>query len=80
MGLEEKVAKPGNTKDNASQTWTLCTHAFYDLTHVSPVVFMFLLKEYYYYGMISSPFNASNCCLKWDLMMMSAKGLLNWFN
>ncbi|KAK7356137.1 hypothetical protein VNO80_15403 [Phaseolus coccineus] len=50
MDLEEKVAKTGNTKDNASQTWTLCTHAFYDLTHVSPVVFMFLLKEYYYHG------------------------------
>ncbi|ESW16981.1 hypothetical protein PHAVU_007G200000 [Phaseolus vulgaris] len=50
MDLEEKVAKTGNTNDNASQTWTLCTHAFYDLTHVSPVVFMFLLKEYYYYG------------------------------
>ncbi|XP_052731277.1 uncharacterized protein LOC108324334 isoform X3 [Vigna angularis] len=50
MGLEEKVAKTCNTKDNASQTWTLCTHAFYDLTHVSPVVFMVLLKEYYYYG------------------------------
>ncbi|TKY52290.1 Exonuclease mut-7 [Spatholobus suberectus] len=50
MGLEENVAETGYTKDNASQMWTLCTHAFYDLTHVSPVVFLFLLKECYYYG------------------------------
>lgn len=52
MGLEENVAE---IKDNGSQMWTLCTHAFYDLTHVSPVVFLFLLKECYYYGMMSSP-------------------------
>ncbi|KAK7392066.1 hypothetical protein VNO78_20493 [Psophocarpus tetragonolobus] len=50
MGLEENVGKTSNTKDDASQIWTLCTHAFYDLTHVSPVVFLFLLKECYYYG------------------------------
>ncbi|KAH1229581.1 Werner Syndrome-like exonuclease [Glycine max] len=50
MSLKENVAKTGNTEDNASQMWTLCKHAFYDLTHVSPVVFLFLLKECYYYG------------------------------
>lgn len=46
MGLEENLAET----DSASQMWTLCTHAFYDLTHVTPVLFMFLLKECYYYG------------------------------
>ncbi|KAL2325579.1 hypothetical protein Fmac_024637 [Flemingia macrophylla] len=50
MGLEETVEVTSNDKDNASQMWTLCTHAFHDLTHVSPVVFMFLLKECYYHG------------------------------
>ncbi|KAG4908652.1 hypothetical protein JHK86_057136 [Glycine max] len=50
MGLEENVAKTSTTKDDASQMLTLCTHAFYDLTHVSPVVFLFLLKKCYYYG------------------------------
>ncbi|XP_020209370.1 uncharacterized protein LOC109794324 [Cajanus cajan] len=50
MGLEETVAETDNNKDNASQMLTLCTHAFHDLTHVSPVVFMSPLKECYYYG------------------------------
>ncbi|KAJ1383486.1 Ribonuclease H-like superfamily [Sesbania bispinosa] len=50
MGLEENAAEIGNKKDNDCQTWTLCKHAFYDLTHVSPVVFLFLLKECYFYG------------------------------
>ncbi|RDX91573.1 Exonuclease mut-7-like protein [Mucuna pruriens] len=50
MGLEENVVETSNTKDSNSQMWALCPHTFYDLTHVSPVVFLFLLKECYYYG------------------------------
>ena len=53
MGLEETVVGIGSKKDNACQMWTLCPHAFYDLTHVSPAVFLFLLKECYYYGMVA---------------------------
>jgi len=46
MGLEENVAEGDN-----KERWTLCKHTFYDLSNVSPVVFMFMLKECYYYGM-----------------------------
>lgn len=45
MGLEENVAEVDN-----KERWTLCKHTFYDLSNVSPVVFMFMLKECYYYG------------------------------
>lgn len=38
--------------------WTLCLHSFSDLTHVSPVVFVYLLKESYFYGMINPPCTA----------------------
>ncbi|XP_061369829.1 uncharacterized protein LOC133312614 [Gastrolobium bilobum] len=50
MGLDENEAEVCNGKDDACQMWTLCTHAYYDLAHVSPVVFLFLLKECYFYG------------------------------
>lgn len=33
---------------------TLCLHAFSDLTHVSPLVFLYLLKECYIHGKVSS--------------------------
>lgn len=32
---------------------TLCLHAFSDLTHVSPLVFLYLLKECYIHGRVS---------------------------
>lgn len=51
MGLAEHVAEIHNKKDHA--TSTLCLHAFSDLAHVPPVVFLYLLKECYFYGMIS---------------------------
>ncbi|XP_028779545.1 uncharacterized protein LOC114735925 [Neltuma alba] len=50
MGLEETAADILGKKDHAFLSSTLCMHAFYDLTHVSPVVFLFLLKECYFYG------------------------------
>ncbi|KAF8098282.1 hypothetical protein N665_0269s0008 [Sinapis alba] len=41
MGLDpEEAESPG----------TLCLHAFSDLTHVSPLVFLYLLKECYLHG------------------------------
>ncbi|KAL1341448.1 hypothetical protein AAHE18_09G087500 [Arachis hypogaea] len=48
--LEKTVLKMGTKKDNAVGMGTLCTHAFYDLKHVSPAVFLYLLKECYFYG------------------------------
>lgn len=58
MGVEGNLAEVDNKEDSDCQRWTLCKHTFYDLAHVSPVVFMFMLKECYYYGMILwfSPF------------------------
>ncbi|KAK4282732.1 hypothetical protein QN277_014076 [Acacia crassicarpa] len=50
MGLEDNAAEILDKKDHACQSSTLCMHAFYDLTHVSPVVFLYLLKECYFYG------------------------------
>ncbi|KAK7277991.1 hypothetical protein RJT34_23012 [Clitoria ternatea] len=50
MGLEENVAEAGNSEDDGGRMWTLYKHAFYDLRHVSPVVFLYLLKECYFYG------------------------------
>ncbi|XP_054813756.1 uncharacterized protein LOC129314350 isoform X2 [Prosopis cineraria] len=50
MSLEENALEVPDKKDHACQASTLCTHAFYDLTHVSPVVFLYLLKECYFYG------------------------------
>ncbi|XP_019428957.1 PREDICTED: uncharacterized protein LOC109336675 isoform X1 [Lupinus angustifolius] len=50
MGLEENMTKIENKKDKDCQARTLCTHAYYDLAHVSPVVFLHLLKECYFYG------------------------------
>ncbi|EEF49941.1 3-5 exonuclease, putative [Ricinus communis] len=47
MGLEETI---DIKKDKANQTLTICLHAFSDLTYVSPVVFLYLLKECYIHG------------------------------
>ncbi|XP_050224551.1 uncharacterized protein LOC126674188 [Mercurialis annua] len=44
MGMDREVC---NKKDTAL---TICTHAFSDLTSVSPVVFLYLLKECYIHG------------------------------
>ncbi|XP_058770427.1 uncharacterized protein LOC131644054 [Vicia villosa] len=50
MGVEGNLAEVDMKEDSACQRWTLSRHAFYDLAHVSPVVFMVMLKECYYYG------------------------------
>jgi hypothetical protein len=62
MGLEENVVEV-DSKEDSDCEWTLCKHTFYDLSHVSPVVFMFMLKECYYYGMNLFFCNANVCCL-----------------
>ncbi|XP_059440089.1 uncharacterized protein LOC132172583 isoform X3 [Corylus avellana] len=50
MGLEERVADLHNKKDKTDQTGTICVHAFSDLSYISPVVFLYLLKECYIHG------------------------------
>ncbi|KAH7835353.1 hypothetical protein Vadar_025392 [Vaccinium darrowii] len=36
--------------DRTNKARTICLHAYHDLSHVSPVVFLYLLKECYAYG------------------------------
>jgi hypothetical protein len=55
MGLEERVAGLPNKKDKTDQTGTICVHAFSDLSYISPVVFLYLLKECYIHGMLFLP-------------------------
>lgn len=50
MGLEERVTELHNNKDKTHQAWTICMHSYSDLSCVSPVVFLYLLKECYAYG------------------------------
>ena len=56
MGVEENAGQIIGKMGHACQSSTLCMHTFYDLTHVSPVVFLYLLKECYFYGMVSPPY------------------------
>ncbi|PON89518.1 hypothetical protein TorRG33x02_146620 [Trema orientale] len=56
MGLEETLEELHMIKDKDTdrektmQTLTVCKHAFFDLTYISPVVFLYLLKECYIHG------------------------------
>jgi hypothetical protein len=50
MGLDSKEADLEVIRDEKSEANTVCLHAFSDLTYVSPVVFLYLLKECYKHG------------------------------
>ncbi|XP_031269534.1 uncharacterized protein LOC116128004 [Pistacia vera] len=50
MGLEERFAGQHIDGDKTDQPWTISVHAFSDLTYISPVVFIYLLKECYIHG------------------------------
>ncbi|KAK9293341.1 hypothetical protein L1049_021333 [Liquidambar formosana] len=50
MGLEERVPELYDNMDKTHQAWTICMHAFSDLSSMSPVVFLYLLKECYIHG------------------------------
>ncbi|XVF31445.1 hypothetical protein REPUB_Repub16aG0146700 [Reevesia pubescens] len=50
MGFEEKDIKLEVKEEKDCETKTICVHAFTDLTYVSPVVFLYLLKECYVHG------------------------------
>lgn len=56
MGLEEQVTRTRPRtylkKWKAQRPLTICKHAFSDLRHVSPFVFIYLLKECYFKGMV----------------------------
>lgn len=46
----------GLDPEEADGHGTLCLHAFSDLTHVSPLVFLYLLKECYIHGKVPTFF------------------------
>ncbi|KAJ0700273.1 putative DNA helicase [Helianthus annuus] len=49
MGVEEKTLKlSGGSMSH--EEWSMSRHAYSDLTNVSPLVFLYLLKECYVYG------------------------------
>ncbi|GLT47671.1 hypothetical protein SLA2020_213470 [Shorea laevis] len=50
MGLEENIVRRPDRRNETGQEKTICLHAFSDLAHVSPVVFLYLLKECYFHG------------------------------
>lgn len=50
MALDGNIQE--HNSDAAHQLLTMCTHSYFDLTHVSPVVFLYLLKECYVRGTI----------------------------
>ncbi|KAK4273405.1 hypothetical protein QN277_021816 [Acacia crassicarpa] len=51
MDLDENAAELDKDRGHP---WTLCVHALNDLTHVSPVVFVYLLKESYFCGTVKA--------------------------
>ncbi|XP_075659869.1 uncharacterized protein LOC142629715 isoform X1 [Castanea sativa] len=54
MGLEERPTDLHKKNDKSDQTGTICVHAFSDLTYISPVVFLYLLKECYTHGTLKA--------------------------
>ncbi|KAL4588387.1 hypothetical protein LXL04_001271 [Taraxacum kok-saghyz] len=62
MGVDDKTLKLSSDGMTIThQEWPMSLHAYSDLTNVSPVVFLYLLKECYLYGklLISSIFSTS---------------------
>lgn len=55
MGLEERVAESCINGHKADCTWTVSVHTFSDITNISPVVFLYLLKECYIHGKLFLP-------------------------
>lgn len=50
MGLEERVAESCINGHKVDCAWTVSVHTFSDITNISPVVFLHLLKECYIHG------------------------------
>ncbi|KAF9619956.1 hypothetical protein IFM89_010572, partial [Coptis chinensis] len=47
MGVEESEGNDENNKNNSHEAWCINLHTFSDMSHVSPAVFIYLLKESY---------------------------------
>lgn len=51
MGLDQTVAEPLDPIDQTHLAWKIAVHSLSDLSYISPVVFLYLLKECYIRGM-----------------------------
>ncbi|CAE5960405.1 unnamed protein product [Arabidopsis arenosa] len=54
MGLDSEEADLEVKRDEKAKEGTMCLHSFSDLTYVSPVVFLYLLKECYKHGSLKA--------------------------
>lgn len=51
MGFDQSVAEPLDPIDQTHLAWKITVHSLCDLSYISPVVFLYLLKECYICGM-----------------------------
>ncbi|XP_058077039.1 uncharacterized protein LOC131225521 isoform X2 [Magnolia sinica] len=50
MGSGERIRNDHKNGEKIHQNRTICSHSFSDLSHVSPAIFVYLLKESYVHG------------------------------
>ncbi|ONI04312.1 hypothetical protein PRUPE_6G315500 [Prunus persica] len=74
MGLEER-ADTRNKQGKFNQTSTICKHAFSDLTHISPLVFIYLLKACYFNVTLLEHFSIRQSGQSFLLSMIESKQL-----
>ncbi|XP_022968701.1 uncharacterized protein LOC111467860 isoform X2 [Cucurbita maxima] len=54
MGLDQTVAEPLDPIDQTHLAWKIAVHSLSDLSYISPVVFLYLLKECYIRGTLKA--------------------------
>ncbi|XP_022961592.1 uncharacterized protein LOC111462125 isoform X1 [Cucurbita moschata] len=54
MGLDQNVAEPRDPIDQTHFAWKIAVHSLSDLSYISPVVFLYLLKECYIRGTLKA--------------------------
>ncbi|XP_056165516.1 uncharacterized protein LOC115662825 isoform X4 [Syzygium oleosum] len=52
MGWDDKIVK--QPEEETRESWTLCLHSLSDLSHISPIVFLYLIKECYASGTLKA--------------------------
>lgn len=59
MGCLEEVTQEGPETNQHNDECSICLHAFSDLSHVPPAIFIYLLKDCYVYGMSTNKWHVS---------------------
>ncbi|XP_022159873.1 uncharacterized protein LOC111026160 [Momordica charantia] len=54
MGFDQSVAEPLDPIDQTHLAWNITVHSLSDLSYISPVVFLYLLKECYVRGTLKA--------------------------